>query len=206
MNDERFDVLDEHGGIIGTATRAEVHARGLWHRTFHCWIWRRENADRKLLFQLRHPDKDTFPGLLDASCAGHLLAGEAPRDGIRELKEELGLEVDFAALRACGVFREVDVISEQFIDREHCHVYVLEDERPLTDYRMQREEVSGLYWIGLDDLQRLLQEGGTAGAEGIARASDGTVSPSGRQVGKDDFVPHPIEYYRLVFQAMEGCL
>ena len=34
-NTERFDVVDAHDRVVGTETRAVVHANGLWHRAVH---------------------------------------------------------------------------------------------------------------------------------------------------------------------------
>ncbi len=202
--DERFDVFDERMNKTGTATRAEVHAEGLWHQTFHCWILSREEDGIYVLFQLRHRSKDTFPGLLDVSCAGHLLAGETPMDGIRELREELGLDVHYSELNPCGVFPEEDIISDGFIDREYCHVYIYDSNQPLTSYRMQPDEVSGLFRVRLDNLKRLLQEGEPIAADGIVLNGDGTVSRQVRMIRKADLVPHPNDYFQLLFDAVEN--
>ncbi|WP_372454640.1 NUDIX hydrolase, partial [Priestia aryabhattai] len=80
---------------------------GLWHQTFHCWIYRVVNDQIEMLFQKRHPQKDTCPDLLDITSAGHLLASEQPCDGVRELEEELGLSVSFEELDKLGVIRDV---------------------------------------------------------------------------------------------------
>jgi isopentenyldiphosphate isomerase len=59
---EIFDVFNEQMVRIGEATRQSVHAQGLWHQTFHCWIVSKSNkGELNLLFQLRHKDKDTYP-------------------------------------------------------------------------------------------------------------------------------------------------
>jgi isopentenyldiphosphate isomerase len=203
LNDERYDIFDINRNPIGTATRAEVHAQGLWHQTFHCWVWRRETSGISLLFQLRHPLKDTFPGLLDISCAGHLLALETPQHGVRELEEELGLRVPFAELLPCGVYKQQHHHADRLIDREFCHVFLLKHDQPLSSYRMQTDEVSGLFRIRLDDLKRLLREGTPAEAEGIVLGADGTISNTVRSVLQTDLVPHPIDYFQLIFNVLQ---
>ena len=60
MTPERFDIYDDHRQWIGTAPRNEVHAKGYWHRSFHCWIVRDEESKRMVLFQRRRDIKDTF--------------------------------------------------------------------------------------------------------------------------------------------------
>ncbi|KPV59706.1 hydrolase [Paenibacillus sp. A3] len=204
-SEEIFDIFDERMNPAGQASRSEVHARGLWHQTFHCWILDTTDGDEALLFQERHPGKDTFPLLLDTSCAGHLLSGEAVEDGVRELEEELGLSVSFETLVPCGLFAEEDVISEACIDREFCHVFLHVNRQPLTRYRLQPEEVTGLYRIPLEQVCKLAQ--GTLvdpiWISGVAPDENGVLVPVERAVGHADFVPHPRAYYELVLQAID---
>jgi 16S rRNA (adenine1518-N6/adenine1519-N6)-dimethyltransferase len=101
--DERFDVVDEHDQVIGTAPRAEVHARGLLHRATHVLVF---NKRGDLLLQQRSALKDVHPGLWDSSASGHLDAGEDyAAAAVRELEEEMGIagaEVsEVARIAAC---------------------------------------------------------------------------------------------------------
>ncbi|SCW64601.1 Isopentenyldiphosphate isomerase [Paenibacillus tianmuensis] len=204
-NEEIFDIFDERMNPLGRASRSEVHARGLWHQTFHCWIVDPADGDAVLLFQERHPGKDTFPSLLDTSCAGHLLSGEGVEDGVRELEEELGLSIPFDTLVPCGLFAEEDVISAACIDREFCHVFVHVNRQPLTRYRLHPEEVTGLYRVSLEQVRKLAQ--GTLSEpiriEGIAPDENGVPVPVERTVGPADFVPHPRAYYELVLKTID---
>lgn len=84
MTPERFDIYDDQQNWIGTSLRSEVHAKGYWHRSFHCWIVRDEGEQRRVLFQRRRDIKDTFPGCYDITAAGHLTAGEQLQDASRE--------------------------------------------------------------------------------------------------------------------------
>lgn len=203
---ERLDIFDESMNHTGTATRSEAHAKGLWHQTFQCWVWDNAVGEGALLFQERHPDKDTFPGLLDISCAGHLLAGERVEDGVRELDEELGLSVSFKELIPCGIFPEEDRISSELIDREFCHVFLYPCSQPLTDYRLQEEEVTCLYRISIADVRRLAVETDfSVNIQGVAAdpQQGGAMKSVERTVVAKDFVPHPELYYQLLLQAIE---
>lgn len=204
---ELLDVYDEHGTAVGVATRAEVHARGLWHRTFQCWIYDRVQGETYLLFQLRHRDKDTFPGLLDISSAGHLEAGESPEDGVRELYEELGVDAAFEELVPCGVFAGEDVISETLIDREFCHVFVCECAKPLREYRLQPDEVAGLFRIRAVEAARLIADNAYVTAVGVEAAEDGSLYDAERTVTAANLVPHSKEYFAMVFDTLRklGC-
>ena len=71
---ELIDVLNENGVKTGeVATRAEVHAKGLWHRSIVVAIVDRAN---RILLQKRSADKDKNAGMWDISVAGHLSAGQ----------------------------------------------------------------------------------------------------------------------------------
>lgn len=86
---EIFDVVDENDCVIGQATRAEVHRKKLFHRAVHILV---SDADGNVILQKRSLAKDTAPGLLSTSCAGHVDAGETYDSAARrELEEELGI-------------------------------------------------------------------------------------------------------------------
>src|SRR4051794_41083324 len=90
--DERFPLVDEQGTVIGEATRAACHADPrLLHPTVHVLV----ETPSGRLWQLRGADKDSWPSSWDDACAGHVGLGETPRAAaVRELAEELGLDVD----------------------------------------------------------------------------------------------------------------
>ena len=90
---ERLDIVDPSGQLIGSDDRDAVHRGGHWHQVFHCLLVRLGPPSRVLL-QRRLGAAASFPGLLDITAAGHLAAGESPLDGVREIREELGIDVD----------------------------------------------------------------------------------------------------------------
>lgn len=205
MKSERFDIYDQDRNWIGTAERSETHAKGWWHQTFHCWIFKQELDDTYLLFQLRHPSKDTFPNQLDISCAGHLEAGETVADGVRELAEELGLHVNFEDLIPCGVYAEENQLPGGGMDREFSHVHLYSCNRALSDYQVQLDEVSGLYWIALTDVIQMakgVKE--QIPAYGMDINEQGVRSePASYTFSIDEFVPHDWEYYDFVFAQLQ---
>lgn len=86
---EIFDIVDSDDRVVGQATRAEVHARKLFHRAVHILIF---TPGGTLILQRRSLAKDTCPGLLSSSCAGHVDSGESYGfAALRELEEELGI-------------------------------------------------------------------------------------------------------------------
>jgi isopentenyldiphosphate isomerase len=202
-SEEMFDIYDEKMNWLGQAPRSEVHAKGLWHATFQCWIVSLANEEPALLLQLRHPDKDLFPNLLDISCAGHLAAGETVEDGARELEEELGLNVDFNELIPCGLFAEEDLMSDHLIDREFCHVFIYRCDQSLDKYVLQADEVTGLFKVNAAELERLVHgEIGQLEAVGYQTGPNGQLEEASLLVTPKDLVPHPAAYYDLVFQTL----
>lgn len=210
MADELFDIYDEQLQPLGTATRAETHAHGYWHRTFHCWLTRRVENRRFVRFQLRQAGKDTNPGCYDITAAGHLAAGESIRDAMRELEEELGVSADFEQLIPLCQIREDasgQVNGVPFIDREVSDVFGLVCDLPLTELKLQPEEVAGVYEADLDELIALF-EGSLAELSVIGvelGAQSELLTSVQRLVRAQQFVPRDFSYYTSVLRALHGC-
>ncbi|THF78011.1 NUDIX hydrolase [Cohnella fermenti] len=208
---EKFDIYDERGYGIGTAERRDVHALGLWHRSFHCWLARRaEERTTRILFQRRSAGKDTNPDCFDITVAGHLSAGETVRDAAREMDEEIGWSVPFESLRFFGAVQEEGegtVRSVPFVDRETSYVYGCLTDLAMDSFRLQREEVSGLYEADADELISLmLGERESVLAAGVAYASEQeeALTPAVAEVRADLFVPRERSYYVDVFRFLAG--
>ncbi|MEC2346477.1 NUDIX domain-containing protein [Paenibacillus barengoltzii] len=202
---ELFDIYTKDMKKLGTAPRQEVHAKGLWHQTFHCWIMKRDaQGEIYLLFQRRHPNKDVFPLLLDTSCAGHLQAGEDVKDGIRELKEELGLAIPVEDLTYLGKVAQEHFPSPDVIDREVNHVYIYENEQSLLHYRIQTEELIGLYWVSILDLQELRRgERDELTSTGVYMdEASGGLKEEQATWRLTDFTPNSDEYYQMLFDRI----
>ncbi|MEV5029196.1 NUDIX hydrolase [Paenibacillus sp. LPE1-1-1.1] len=210
MAEELFDIYDEQLRPLGTATRAETHARGYWHRTFHCWLTRREGNRRFVRFQLRQASKDTNPGCYDITAAGHLAAGETIREAIRELEEELGVAATFEQLIPLGQIREDasgEVNGKPFIDREVSDVFGLVCDVPLSELKLQPEEVAGVYEADLDELIAMF-EGSLSEAAALGVELSDSAAPLTavrRFVQAKQFVPRDFSYYASVLRALRGC-
>src|SRR2546425_9138230 len=97
MPEEIFDVVNEQDEVIGRQSRSEVHRLGLQHRAVHVLVF---NARGQVFLQKRSLTKDRQPGLWDSSASGHLAFGEDyDACAVRELREELGLELSAAPER-----------------------------------------------------------------------------------------------------------
>ncbi|MEX2103879.1 MAG: NUDIX domain-containing protein [Bacilli bacterium] len=207
---EMFDIFNEEMIRMGTESRVKVHAKGLWHQTFHCWIVNHSTSGGpSLLLQLRHKDKDkdTYPNLLDTSCAGHLQSGETVEDGVRELREELGITLPFHELIPCGMVAEEDIISDQCIDREFNHIFIHECDKPLEQYDFQTSEISGLFYINLKEFQSLHRgDIDYIRTEGIVLDEvSQSVNSVTNQFHIHDFTPMSSKYVEVLFRRIE-CL
>jgi isopentenyldiphosphate isomerase len=197
--DELLDVLDYHGRPTGEVVyKSEAHRRGLFHRCFHCWIAGQDAAGPYLLVQRRAAAKDTWPGYLDVTAAGHLQSGEEPvMGGLRELEEELGLRVDPGRLTPLGT-RRIEQEIPQGCDREFHDVFLLLDGTPPRDLRLQEGEVEAVLRVGLDDVEAL---GAGVSAREYVR---GGISDT--RVSLADFVPNEDDYLRRVAGAARRAL
>ena len=143
---EYFDVLDENGNKTGQQKlRDEVHRDGDWHRAVHIWII---NNNNEILLQRRSPNKDSNPNMLDVSCAGHLSAGDDSLGGsVRELKEELDLDVNPSDLQFIKTIKRSSRYTETFINNEFDDIYILRTDKTADDMKRQVEEVSEIFFV-----------------------------------------------------------
>ncbi len=148
---ELIDIFNANHERIGVCDQASVHRQGLWHQTFHCWIVSCHDDAGYLLLQLRSATKKDHPNTLDVTAAGHLAAGEQALDGLRELEEELGVFTEAGDLRYLGIKHDIMDRTHGVRNREFAHVYILRDDRPIEEYRLQEDEVSGLVEVSIED-------------------------------------------------------
>ncbi|KPB06403.1 NUDIX hydrolase [Bacillus sp. CHD6a] len=200
---EQFKVFTKQREFVRIASREEVHKKGYWHETFHFWLVAEIDGKNYLYFQLRSESKKDYPGLLDITAAGHLLHNERIEDGIREVKEEIGLNVTIEELHYLGIFPYEKILGE-FIDKEHAHVFLLKRVIPFHEFTLQQEEVSGMYLVPIDEFMNLWFKDNqdTILIEGLFENKDGKIAASKWKVNKADFVPHSDDFYRDVLNAI----
>lgn len=153
LEPELLSVVSPTGVPLGSGPRPEVHRDGHWHAVFHCLIVR-SGPPARVVLQRRDRSKPKFPGQLDLSATGHLRAGEAPRDGVRELREELGVDVAPDDLVSVGVRLLADDRAEGR-NRERVNLFFLSDDRPLDRFDPGRGEVESVVEARVDDLLHL---------------------------------------------------
>ena len=152
---EYLDIYDESGNHIGTEERGNVHSKGLWHKTVHCWLYDKEG---NIFFQ-RRADR----GTLYTTSSGHLSAGESITEAFqREIKEEIGLNIDASdATFVSMVPFKMDLVKKDgsvFKDRAFANVYVDLYVGDYKDFHMDFHEVSGIVIVNAKEVLDLFQK------------------------------------------------
>ncbi|PSL40256.1 isopentenyldiphosphate isomerase [Planomicrobium soli] len=204
MEAEKITVCDEDGVSLGVATRQEIHEKGHWHETFHCWFVSRKQGKDTIHLQLRSRDKKDFPNMFDITAAGHILSDETMEDGVREIEEELGIAVSFEALIPLGVIKD-QIFRDDFIDNERCHVFLYLTEGNIDAmYRLQREEVAGIVTADFQEFYKLcsgLKKSITV--EGFVADEKGRKAAIRKSIGNKDLVPHNLSYWKQITQFIQ---
>ena len=129
--------------------------------------------------------------MLDITAAGHLTAEEGVEDGVREIKEELGISLNLNDLIYAGKIAD-EIIIGDFIDREWCHVFIYKipaGTKPV--YVFQDKEVAEIVKIEVSEFEEIW--------------TDETVSVMINEsfVSKNNFVPHENSYIDAVIKSIK---
>ncbi len=189
---EILDIYNEDWQCIGTASRDEVHERGLLHRVVHCWII--QESQPVFWFQQRAHTKKDFPDCFDLPCGGHVDAGETPIQAmLRELREEIGLYVTRNDLISLGAYRAPDFRIPGYYDREMSHVFMLCADTPAFSLG---DEVQRMVRVSADDFYQM---------EVKQRESIPIQTENGKQslVDRDQWCCHDGEFQAMVLPYLK---
>lgn len=155
MAEEYFDILDENGNKTGkTKERSKVHRDGDWHKAVHIWII---NNQGDVLLQRRCETKDSNPNMLDISSAGHLSMGDDSLTGaIRELKEELNLDVTKKDLNFIKTIKRSSKYTSTFINNEFDDLYILRTDKSIDEMKYQEEEISEIFFVPYKKFKKMV--------------------------------------------------
>ena len=161
--DEWLQRLDADGKPCGYVPRLQAHAQGILHGASHTFIYKRKNGELQILLQRRSDQKDSYPGCLDISSAGHIEYGsDFLETAVKELQEELGLVVEKDRLKVMftqSIVNEAAFHNKPFIDREIDTVYSLEMDVDVSRLTLQKEEVTEAVWMPADRILDELDKG-----------------------------------------------
>ena len=147
---EIWDLYDEHGRKTGETwerSRARDIPEGRYHVVSDVLI---RHRDGDFLLMLRDPNKDVYPGCLEASAGGSALSGETPEEAARrEMLEETGLKSE--KLELIGTVRRPQ--SHSVI---YSYLAVVRCEK--DSVRLQPGETVGYRWVDTPTFMRMIRE------------------------------------------------
>ncbi|WP_054704507.1 NUDIX domain-containing protein [Bacillus sp. JCM 19041] len=201
MQSEVLTIYNRAKQPIGTADREKAHTNGLWHETFHCWILDDTAEEPMLYLQRRSDTKKEFSSLFDITAAGHLLSHEKTEDGIREIKEELGISILLSDLHFIGQFRCIPN-QVKIIDREFASTYVYTASLPFEAFSLQEEEVAGIVRVPFREFFALCFRSQTyMSAEGFIE-TNGYREHYKNTLSLTDLVPHSLTFLQQIALAI----
>ena len=147
---EIWDLYDEQGSKTGE-TWERIRAREIPEGRYHivCDILIR-HQDGTFLLTLRDPDKDLYPGCLEASAGGSALAGETAEEAARrEMREETGLEAEKMELIS---------VTKKPESRSIVYAYLAVVNCQKDSIRLQPGETAGYQWADTPSFFRMIRE------------------------------------------------
>ncbi|MCA0990933.1 NUDIX hydrolase [Pseudalkalibacillus hwajinpoensis] len=202
MIDERVRIFDENRNPIGVVSRDEAHRVGHWHEVFQCWFVRREEGVKQVYLQLRSSLKKDFAGLYDITAAGHLMADESVKDGVREIEEELGVPVSYEELHPLVVMN-ASIQQGNFLDNEIANIFLFEHNKSFDTFALQKEEVAGIVQADFEAFYDLWMGKQTdLHVEGFWFNHEGGRKNLNQKISKRHFVPHESSYYETIVKEM----
>lgn len=142
---ELWDEIDKFGNPTGRIV--EKKYTGFYHPVVDIWIF---NSEGKILLQKRADTKRVQPGVW-AETGGSVMHGETSLEAIhREVKEELGVDIDDEACDLLMKFRSGYAWGDHFFLRQ---------DFDLDQMTLQADEVTDVGWFTTDEIDQLVENG-----------------------------------------------
>lgn len=148
---EKWDLYDkDFNKLEKTAYRGDRLADDEYHLVVNAWI---VNDENKFLITQRAPNK-AHPRMWECT-GGSALFGESDIDAcIREIKEELGIDIDANSAKFLGTAHRYYEGCPDIL-----RVYLFKDNTPLEKIKIQEEEVMAAMWATKEEILNLIEEG-----------------------------------------------
>lgn len=165
MKDEIATIYNCFNQEIGTASKKDVHKKGLWHRAVSFIIL--DTAKKEIIFQHHEsPEKINWETFFVKLNGGHVQHGEKPIDAFRELEEELGLKDKAKNSLYVGTYQLSVQFSENFINNEFIYFYIVPGENIKDEMNFIDDEVASIISVNVyDALETILGNKGNIDAE-----------------------------------------
>lgn len=158
-NETYYKMYDINGNLKGTIEKSKEKSLkdNMWLKGVSCFVL---NQDNKVLIEKR-ANKGLTPGKLDL-CSGHIDSDEVPTQAmIRELKEELGIELE----ESMDVIKLTEQPSPLVFESSGKKKNFLIDfyclKRKKSNVITQKEEVADVVWIDMEKCFELIRTGNT---------------------------------------------
>lgn len=196
---EMITVIDRERNVLGVKSREVVHVDGDWHETFQCWFIEQVEGSFYIYLQLRSAGKKDFPSMYDITAAGHLLAGETVVDGVREIKEELGVSVQMDELTFLEAIPN-SIVLPGFVDNEISlvHLYEVKDK---VAFVFEDQEVEAIIRMRLADFKKLCNSKLEAASFELYKF--GEFIEATDRIEFKQLVPHEHSYFGKVIREIE---
>jgi len=148
---EYIDLYDEERRPLGkTVLRGTELEAGEYLKVVHVCLF---DPQGRMLIQQRQSCKREYPDLWDLTAGGGVQTGEDGPTAIRrELREELGLDLDFTTLRP--------YLTVNFDDGfDDIYLLTLENPPEVSSLRFQPTEVRDARWVDRETAEAMLEEG-----------------------------------------------
>jgi 8-oxo-dGTP pyrophosphatase MutT (NUDIX family) len=145
---ELWDIRERSGRLTGrTVERGQPLATGEYHLVVDIWVI---NAQGEYLVSRRADDKYPDPGLWEPTC-GSVVAGEDGKQAaLREVREELGIELN----PDNGWLFSRFVLPDTIVD-----VWLFTQEADINDVILQPGETADARWADAEHINKLAADG-----------------------------------------------
>ncbi|MBR3282134.1 MAG: NUDIX domain-containing protein [Ruminococcus sp.] len=159
--DEFLNLIDDKARMTRQVKpRSLVHRDGDLHPTVHIWLIKRKDMGIYVLLQKRAAGKRINPDCYDVSAAGHVSqGGEFRSAAVRELHEELGIDIPRGKLELIGLRRNLYTDGD-IKDNEMSAVYICRENINTDELLLDSEEVSEVCWAEIDEMLSVMKNGG----------------------------------------------
>ena len=190
--------IDKNRNPLYIKSREAVHRDGDWHETFQCWFIEQVENTYYIYVQKRSANKKDYPSMYDITAAGHLLVDETVEDGVREIKEELGIDVSLDELTFLQAIPN-SITLPNLIDNEISLVYLYEVKKPIR-FSFLDEEVEAVMRVKLSDFEKLVF--GEVDQVFCQKHEDGEINGCCITISKSQMVPHEMNYFKKVMNKI----
>ena len=148
---ELVDILDSEGRPTGkTSDITTIHANGWIYAGVHVGLYTKSG---KVVLEKRSSSIIFSPSLWDIGVGGAVNSGETPEEAIiREVKEELGLNLEPTKLKKLFVFNYDHYLPHYGFHNHHfTHTFIAEVPEDI-DFTIQKSEVSEVKMLSIDEI------------------------------------------------------